>query len=317
MNLPLYLSPLSLWYYTPVFILNRCRQPSSTSNTPIYPSTYCIPPSSPMPLIYQRPRPFNSLSFQRFPELDTQTPGRPPSPHSTSASPPLPPRSPQTPLPLRSLQAYLPPRSPRILDLPLPRPLISSKGLTGSLQPLTLLPPTSTRQTLKRPILPSFFPQKNPGPTLPLYFPPISPTTSLPQTPTLFPPTSETTQSQISPLPPTILPTTVSPHPVFKRDYGRLHYDDYAEYHYHDEVYHPGEEKVVQTIESLSSEEASTFPPNEEEPFPSNQDPGLASVSFPLPASSASTCRDFQFTLLLLLMSTLRLQEFFFLSWVY
>ena len=226
--------------------------------------------------------------------MNTQPPGRPPTPH-TSASPPL------------------PPRSPRILDLPLPRPLISSKGLTGSLQP-PLLPPTSTRQTLKRPILPPFFPQ-NPVPTQPLNFPPISPT-GLPHSPTLFPPTSVTTQSQIASLPPTILPA-VSPHPVFKRDYGGLHYDEYAEYHYHDEVYHTGEESVVQTIESISSEEAatylpSTFPQDEEELFPSKQGPGLDPVPFPLPASSATTSGCFQFTLLLLLASTLWVREFLF-----
>ena len=171
-------------------------------------------------------------------------------------------------------------------------------------------------QTLRRPILPPFFPQ-NPVPTLP-YFPAIS-HTSLPPSPTLFTstsPSSVTTQSQPSSLPPTILPTLL-PHPVFKRDYGGLHYDEYggnhhAEYHYHDEVYHDGEEIVVQTEDSISSEEASTylpstFPPNEREPFPSNQeDPGLdPDLTFPLPASSAATSGRFQLTLLLLLTLTL------------
>ena len=299
----------------------------------------------PTPLIYPRPgsaaaqRPSNTLrllSFKRLPphgkiQLPVAAHQPPSLPRFTHPPPALLPKTSVSTSASASVPqpSHLPPRSPRLLDLPLPRPLISSKGLTGSLHPHNI-PPTSTIQTLKRPFLLPFFPQ-NPAPTL-SYFPAFSHTTGLPPIPTFSLPTSPpptlATQSQSQSLPPTILPTVI-PHPVFKRDYGGLHYDEYdgshyAEYHYHDGDYHNGEEIPVQTIESISPIEIeastylpSTFPtshPNKGEPFPSNQDPGLDSVAFPLPASSASasTSGGSQFTLFLLLTSTLWVEEFFF-----
>ena len=186
------------------------------------------------------------------------------------------------------------------LDFAFPRPLVSPKGLTGSLNPATSYEPSSTTRSLKRPLFPPFFP------------PFLNP--SLPT-----PPTTSHVSSTPQPPSPTVPPTS-QPHPVFKRDYGALHYDEYDEnhfieyHHYHDNL-QDDEEAAVVTIKGtnrpmlrLPTLLPSTLLPIEVETFsPSpHQDAGLDPVvelPFPpsrSPASASSTSGGIFLTILFL-----------------
>ena len=183
--------------------------------------------------------------------------------HGNQVSAPPPPQQQPTASPLSP---------PRTLDFQFPRPLVNPKGLTGSLNPATSYEPSSTTRSLKRPLFPPFFPPFL-NPTLPTF-----PTTLV---------------SSTSQLPYPTVPPTSQPHPVFKRDYGALHYDEYDEnhfieyHHYHDNLYQDDEETAVATIKGTNSPTLrlptllpSILLPIEVETFsPSpHQDPGLDPV---------------------------------------
>ena len=159
-------------------------------------------------------------------------------------------------------------------------------------------------------------------PTLPPFFPPfLNPT--LPT----FPTTSLV--SSTSQLPYPTVPPTSQPHPVFKRDYGALHYDEYDEnhfieyHHYHDNL-QDDEEAAVVTIKGtnrpmlrLPTLLPSTLLPIEVETFhPSpHQDAGLdLVVDLPLPpprssASASSTSGGIFLTTLFLFRGTILWQH--------